>query len=135
MTLANDILKKSYHSGAVPAKMLGPINEWWTTGFDGGEKALIGFSTAFCDYILMAPSPSYEPFVRVVLEKIYMSKILIEFMIENAMDAAYEDLLNKICTTVPPEGCNTFSEDSLLRHAQFVVDQVSDRNVQLSRFY
>jgi len=24
---------------------MGPINEWWTAGFDGGEKALIGFST------------------------------------------------------------------------------------------
>ena len=24
---------------------MGPINEWWTAGFDGGENALIGFST------------------------------------------------------------------------------------------
>ena len=27
-------------------------------------------------------------------------------------------------TTVPPEGCGSFTEDSLLRHAQFVVEQV-----------
>lgn len=27
------------------AKKLGPINAWWITGFDGGEKALIGFTT------------------------------------------------------------------------------------------
>ena len=26
-------------------KACGPINEWFTAGFDGGEKALIGFST------------------------------------------------------------------------------------------
>lgn len=32
-------------SGGVPAKKLGPINAWWITGFDGGEKALIGFTT------------------------------------------------------------------------------------------
>lgn len=32
-------------SGGVPSKKLGPINAWWITGFDGGEKALIGFTT------------------------------------------------------------------------------------------
>lgn len=35
--------------GGVNGKNLGPINEWWITGFDGGEKALIGFST--CEYV------------------------------------------------------------------------------------
>ena len=39
-------------------------------------------------------------------------------------DAVYEDLLNKICTTVPPQGLSSFTEDSLLRHAQWIVDQV-----------
>lgn len=34
--------------GGVNGKNLGPINEWWITGFDGGEKALIGFSTCKC---------------------------------------------------------------------------------------
>ncbi len=34
-----------FPSGGVPAKKLGPINAWWITGFDGGEKALIGFTT------------------------------------------------------------------------------------------
>jgi DNA (cytosine-5)-methyltransferase 1 len=24
---------------------MGPINEWYTAGFDGGQNALIGFST------------------------------------------------------------------------------------------
>ena len=24
---------------------MGPINVWWTAGFDGGQNALIGFST------------------------------------------------------------------------------------------
>ena len=23
--------------GGIPAKDIGPINEWWTTGFDGGQ--------------------------------------------------------------------------------------------------
>lgn len=31
--------------GGVCTKRMGPINEWWIAGFDGGEKALIGFGT------------------------------------------------------------------------------------------
>ncbi|XP_056678753.1 DNA (cytosine-5)-methyltransferase 1-like [Monodelphis domestica] len=111
--------------GGVRAKKLGPINEWWITGYDGGEKALIGFSTAFAEYILMAPSEEYAPIFALMQEKIYMSKIVVEFL-QNNPDASYEDLLNKIETTVPPAGLNfnRFTEDSLLRHAQFVVEQV-----------
>lgn len=35
--------------GGIRGKNLGPINEWWITGYDGGEKALIGFSTCECE--------------------------------------------------------------------------------------
>ncbi|XP_027529197.1 DNA (cytosine-5)-methyltransferase 1-like, partial [Neopelma chrysocephalum] len=81
--------------GGVRAKKLGPINAWWITGFDGGEKALIGFSTAFADYILMEPSEEYAPTFALMQEKIYMSKIVVEFL-QNNPDVSYEDLLNKI---------------------------------------
>ncbi|XP_027811054.2 DNA (cytosine-5)-methyltransferase 1 isoform X1 [Marmota flaviventris] len=111
--------------GGVNGKNLGPINEWWITGFDGGEKALIGFSTSFAEYILMEPSPEYAPIFGLMQEKIYISKIVVEFLQGNP-DATYEDLINKIETTVPPStiNLNRFTEDSLLRHAQFVVSQV-----------
>ncbi|KAL1781550.1 DNA (cytosine-5)-methyltransferase 1 [Sigmodon hispidus] len=111
--------------GGVSGKNLGPINEWWITGFDGGEKALIGFSTSFAEYILMEPSPEYAPIFGLMQEKIYISKIVVEFLQSNP-HAVYEDLINKIETTVPPAAINLnrFTEDSLLRHAQFVVDQV-----------
>merc|ERR1719193_2080312 len=52
-----------------------------------------------------------------------MSKIVIEFVLSNP-DSSYEELLNKIETTVPPENCAKLTEDSLLRHAQFLVEQV-----------
>ncbi|XP_028941393.1 DNA (cytosine-5)-methyltransferase 1-like, partial [Antrostomus carolinensis] len=81
--------------GGVRAKKLGPINAWWITGFDGGEKALIGFTTAFADYILMEPSEEYAPIFALMQEKIYMSKIVVEFL-QNNRDVSYEDLLNKI---------------------------------------
>uniref|UniRef100_A0A8C6W4E4 DNA (cytosine-5)-methyltransferase n=1 Tax=Nannospalax galili TaxID=1026970 RepID=A0A8C6W4E4_NANGA len=111
--------------GGVNGKNLGPINEWWITGFDGGEKALIGFSSSFAEYILMEPSPDYAPIFGLMQEKIYISKIVVEFLQGNP-DATYEDLINKIETTVPPSAINLnrFTEDSLLRHAQFVVGQV-----------
>lgn len=111
--------------GGVNGKNLGPINEWWITGFDGGEKALIGFSTSFAEYILMEPSPDYAPIFGLMQEKIYISKIVVEFLQGNP-HATYEDLINKIETTVPPAAINLngFTEDSLLRHAQFVVGQV-----------
>ncbi|KZC13768.1 DNA (cytosine-5)-methyltransferase 1 [Dufourea novaeangliae] len=109
--------------GGVPAKDMGPINEWYVAGFDGGELALIGFNTAFAEYILMEPSEAYSPFIDVVREKIYMSKSVIEFLLDET-NPTYEDLLNKLQTIVPPKGIARFSEDTLLRHAQFVCDQV-----------
>jgi len=109
--------------GGIETKSIGPINEWWIAGFDGGEKALIGFSTAFAEYILMKPSDEYSSFMDAVTEKIYMSKVVIEFLTKNP-ESRYEDLLNKIQTTVPPESCPSFTEDTLLRHSQFILEQV-----------
>ena len=111
--------------GGIATRKMGPINEWWTAGFDGGEKPLLGFSTAFCDYILMSPSEHYDPIMAAMTDKIYMSKVVIEFLANN-QDATYEDLVNKVQTTVPPQGAQSFTEDTLLRHAQWVVDQVSN---------
>lgn len=119
----------------------------------------------------MHSSEEYAPIFALMQEKIYMSKIVVEFLQKNR-EATYEDLLNKIevsicvhwklveitvtswwmlkgwcfrrrgeggnsglaltlvccCfqTTVPPAGLNfnCFTEDTLLRHAQFVVEQV-----------
>ncbi|XP_046403240.1 DNA (cytosine-5)-methyltransferase PliMCI-like isoform X2 [Ischnura elegans] len=112
--------------GGIPAKDIGPINEWWVSGYDGGESALIGFSTAFGEYILMRPSPEYAPFMAVVQEKIFMSKIVIEFLCGTRGNGGdtYEDLLNTLRTTVPPGNLPPLTEDSLLRHAQFICEQV-----------
>lgn len=32
-------------AGGIWTRNMGPINEWYTAGFDGGQNALIGFST------------------------------------------------------------------------------------------
>ena len=46
----------------------------------------------------MAPSEAYTPFWKAMQEKIYMSKILIEFL-QNNQVAEYEDLINQIQVT------------------------------------
>lgn len=53
------------------------------------------FYAAFADYILMQPSEEYAPIFALMQEKIYMSKIVVEFLQKNP-DVTYEDLLNKI---------------------------------------
>ena len=84
---------------------------------------MIGFSTGYGEYIVMEPSECYSSFVEAVQEKIYMSKIVIEFLV-HSYESSYEDLLNKLQVIVPPPGV-VLTEDTLLRHAQFVCDQVS----------
>uniref|UniRef100_A0A1B6C2M8 DNA (cytosine-5)-methyltransferase n=1 Tax=Clastoptera arizonana TaxID=38151 RepID=A0A1B6C2M8_9HEMI len=109
--------------GGIPTKDLGPINEWWFSGFDGGERALLGLNTGYGEYYLMEPSEEYAPLMKSVREKIYMGKLVIEILL-NEVNPTYEDLLNKLQTTVPPSGCSSLSEETLLRHAQFVCDHV-----------
>ncbi|KAL1478241.1 hypothetical protein MTO96_016426 [Rhipicephalus appendiculatus] len=109
-------------------KAMGPIGAWWTAGFDGGENAVIGFTTPYADYVLMAPSEQYAPFIDAIKEKIYMSKLVIETLVKDP-STTYEDLLNKLELTPPPQGIAKFTEDALLRNAQFVVDQVQSFDV------
>ena len=108
--------------GGIATTEIGPINEWYIGGFDGGEKALIGFATSFCDYYLLAASDTYAPIMNELEEKIFLSKIVVEFLIADDT-AEYEDLLAKIQVTVMPNG-TCLTEDSLLRHSQFVCDRV-----------
>lgn len=71
----------------------------------------------------MAPSDEYVYVMDTLKEKIYMSKVVIEFLANN-LDSTYEDLINRVETAVPPQGLASFTEDCLLRHAQWIVDQV-----------
>lgn len=114
--------------GGIATRAVGPIGSWWTTGFDGGEKAVVGVTTPYADYILMSPSEHYAPFMDALQEKIYMSKLVIETLVRNT-DCTYEDLLNQLEVAPPPQGIAKFTEDALLRNAQFIVDQVQSYDV------
>ena len=70
-------------SDGLPTRRLGPINSWWVAGFDGGEKALIGFTTAYAEYFLMEPSAAYQPIMATMNEKIYLSKVGVVSMLKD----------------------------------------------------
>lgn len=97
--------------GGFPTKDLGPINEWWVSGFEGGETALIGFNTAFAEYILMESAEIYASLMKPVMEKISTSKAVIEYLLEE-IDPSFEDLLDK------------FDSELLIKHSQFICEQV-----------
>lgn len=95
----------------------------WISGFDGGEKALLGFSTEYAEYYLMEPSPEYEPLMKVVKQKMALCKLVIEFLLDEFwQNPTYEDLLQRLQASGQPE----LSEETLIRHAHFICDQVGN---------
>ncbi|OXU18829.1 hypothetical protein TSAR_015341 [Trichomalopsis sarcophagae] len=109
--------------GAIPSKDIGPIVEWFVTGFDGGQDAIIVLSTPLGEYYLMQPSDDYSPFMRCVKEKTFISKTVIECLLDEP-NSEYEDLLNKFETIPMPSGLPRFTEELLIHHAQFICDQI-----------
>ena len=94
-------------SDAVLVTQVGPIDEWWVAGFDGGDGVIVAFATAFADYILMSPSAEYCDFFDLAHEKIYLSKRLVEVLLragEEAAEWTYEDVLKALEQFEPPEG-------------------------------
>ncbi|XP_034947832.1 DNA (cytosine-5)-methyltransferase 1-like [Chelonus insularis] len=110
-------------SNGVMAEKIGPINEWYVTGFDGGPQQPIGISTPYADYYLMYPTESYKEYMDPVIEKIYLSKVVIEFLTSQD-NPTYEDLLDELQTVELPERIERFTEETLLKNAQFICDQV-----------
>lgn len=92
------------------------------TGFDGGEKALVGFSTGYAEYYLQEPSEDYKPIMKSVGKKILLAKIVIEYLLDEGwQNPTYEDLLQALSANGDPE----LNEETLIRNAQFVCDRVS----------
>jgi len=61
------LLLHNCSSDGIPTKQLGPINSWWIAGFDGGEKALIGFTTGACTHPLHVSVSSGDVYCCVLL--------------------------------------------------------------------
>ncbi|XP_065218148.1 DNA (cytosine-5)-methyltransferase PliMCI-like isoform X2 [Planococcus citri] len=116
----------------VPMRKIGPLTSWWITGFDGGEKAILGVSTELADYYLMRPNSKFEPFLRDANLKMCMVKLVVEFLRESEEDeSTYDNLLSKLQVTVPPPGFTTLTEEDLLTHAESIYDLVINQDAQL----
>lgn len=76
----------------------------------------------YAEYFLVQPSAEYKPFFDKMLEKIYLTKILIEYL-DKHTEAKYPDFLERIQITVINE-VPPFTEESILRHAPFLCEQV-----------
>ncbi|KAL4142386.1 hypothetical protein QTP88_004853 [Uroleucon formosanum] len=109
----------------IPAMALGPILEWWLSSYDGGTQALIGINTEYADYLLIEPHPRYKKYMTSVTEKIHLSREVIKNILSSEYDdPTYEDILNCIINSVNPATGNKFTEEDLISHAQFVLNQV-----------
>lgn len=100
---------------------LGPLNEWFVTGFDGGDKILIGTSTPYALYILMESSDEYSGIFKLFQRKTTLLKMIIEFLVAHDLEEpTYEDFLTELQKRGDPE----LNEEFLLQHAQFISHQV-----------
>lgn len=111
----------------IAAKKLGPILEWWLSSYDGGSRVIFGVSTDYADYLLIEPHSSYKKYMTSVTEKIHLSRLVIKSMLHSEYDnPTYEDVLNDVVNSVNPATGAKFTEEDLIVHAQFVLDQVTD---------
>ncbi|CAH0715662.1 unnamed protein product, partial [Brenthis ino] len=111
---------------SIPVKDVGPIIEWFIHGFDGGSRNCITLSTEFGEYNLLKPSAEYTPLMNNLYEKIWLSKVVVEYLEEyHYLQPTYEDLLEVVREHSIPDLDNiNMTEEMLHKHAQFVCDQV-----------
>lgn len=108
----------------VPAGRLGPLTEWWFSGFDGTNRILLGVETEYASYFLMSPHPSYEKFVAKVTEQIYLTKLVIEFLQVASQDTADGDSYANLLESIASRSHGKFDQEFLFAHANFVVRQI-----------
>ncbi|PAA75726.1 hypothetical protein BOX15_Mlig007124g1 [Macrostomum lignano] len=97
---------------------MGPIDEWWLSGFDGGQRAIVGFSTVYGEYILAKPHSEYRFLMESALEKIHLTKRVTECLLDDSRKeeaVEYEELLELVAP---------ISADAVQSHASFLIEQV-----------
>ena len=111
----------------VPVIMGGPVQEFWSTGFEAGEQPVIGITTKQADYYLKEPHNTYKPLIQELTERTALSKLVIEVIKEAMMhssDLTYDDGLERVADRAQSVGIDMFSEEVLLRHAEAIINQV-----------
>ncbi|KOB70090.1 Cytosine-specific methyltransferase [Operophtera brumata] len=111
----------------VTVKDVGPILTWSVHGFDGGDRNYVAITTAFGVYNLLKPSDQYKPLRDDLYERILVTKVVVKYLEENNyLQPSYEELLEVIrSSTIVELNDKPMTEEILLKHSQFVCEQVS----------
>ena len=59
----------------IPVTQIGPVVEWWISGYGNEEHIVLGVSTETAHYYLTAPNEEYTDIFNKVMEKAYLSKV------------------------------------------------------------
>ena len=59
----------------IPVTQVGPLCEWWISGYGTGENIVLGVSTETAHYYLTAPNEIYAPVYDKIKEKAFLSKV------------------------------------------------------------
>ena len=59
----------------IPVTQVGPLCEWWISGYGSGENIVLGVSTETAHYYLTAPNEIYAPVFDKIKEKAFLSKV------------------------------------------------------------
>ncbi|XP_052746460.1 DNA (cytosine-5)-methyltransferase 1 isoform X2 [Bicyclus anynana] len=111
---------------SLPVKDVGPILQWCIRSFDG-NKNCITLSTKSGEFNLIKPSPEYTPLMNNMYERIWLTKVVVDYIQEYFyLYPNYKDLLKILRGhTIPYLDNKKITEEMLHKHAQFVCDQVA----------
>lgn len=74
---------------------LGPITQWWTSGYVVDKNPDIGITTPYGNYYLLQPNDEYAPYIRNIIEKVYLSRLVISFIKENP-NTEFDELVTEL---------------------------------------
>jgi hypothetical protein len=92
--------------GGVAVENVGPLTEWWISGYGEGDNLVLGVSTETAHYYLTEASPYYSTFLNKIKEKAFVSKVVIAALFqayENQEELEYESLLAILEATEVPK--------------------------------
>ncbi|CAH0547187.1 unnamed protein product [Brassicogethes aeneus] len=105
----------------VPSHDIGPIDEWFTAGFDGGANILVGFQTKIAGYYLMKPNYRYKDPYSPFFKKVELSKVILDYLIIKEWEnPSYKLLMQHLALN------HCVEEDYVLKNAHFVINQIKE---------
>ncbi|XP_049825050.1 DNA (cytosine-5)-methyltransferase PliMCI-like [Aethina tumida] len=105
----------------VPVINIGPIDEWFTAGFDGGDTALVGFQSKLAGYYISLPNFRYKEAFDKFYQKIKTTKYILDYLIKYEWDdPSYNQLLQYLYTA------HYISEEYVLENAHFICKQIKE---------